>query len=149
MPVGAGFTPAGFSPAGYGTIDVAPAPALVPLPDYRTGLSDSGRYINQKTGDYAWTADGRLQGMPTVNQLVLLAIRNNVDLSTLQVKGPNFNATLTAIVQDALSDLITRKLVLLVSVVIAPSGLGINPDAGIAVASWLDLTTGSPQQTPF
>lgn len=149
MPIGAGLFPAGFSPAGYGVIDAPPVPIVVPLPDYRTGLSDTGRYLSQTTSDYGFTADGRVQGMPTVNQLVLLAIRNNIDFSSLPVKGPNFSATLTNIVQSALADLITRKLVLLVSVVVAPTGPGTNPDAGMAVASWVDLTTGSPQQTPF
>lgn len=145
MPTGAGKAPAGSSLAGYGVIDSAPPPGIVPLPDTRSGLPQTGRLINQQTGDYVFTADGRLEGMPTVNQLVLIAIRNNIDLSTLQEKGPNFANTLTSLVQNALSALITAKLVLLSSVTV----LQPNPDAGVAIANWLDLTNGEPQQTQF
>jgi hypothetical protein len=145
MPIGAGLAPAGTSLAGFGVVDAAPIPNFLPLPDQRSGLSDSGRLINQTTGDYSFLPDGRLQGMPTVNQLVLLAILNNIDLSTLTEKGPNFAKTLTALVQTALADLIQRKFILLTSVVVTQP----TQDSGLAVANWLDLTTGEPQQTAF
>jgi hypothetical protein len=145
MAGGAGLAPAGLSLGGFGSVFLPPVPNFVPLPDVRTGLSDSGRFINQRTGDYQFTSDGRLQGMPGVDQLVLLALLNNIDLSALQEKGPNFARTLTSIVQTALSDLVTRKLILITSIsVIEP-----RQDSGIAVVNWLDLTTGEPQQTQF
>ena len=144
MPVGAGLYGAGTAPAGYGIPDQAPFSPTSPLIDPATGLSQTGRLIDQQTKDYVFTADGRLQGMPTVRQLVLLAI-TDIDLSTLTEKGPNFAATLTTLVQNALASLITRKLVLLKQVtVLQPSS-----DSGIAVANWVDLTNGEPVETPI
>lgn len=138
MPVGTGLSPAGTSQAGFGVVDAGPVPGVVPLPDARTGLPQSGRFLNQQTGDYVFTNDGRVVGMPTVPQLVLLALLNNVDLSRVQEKGPNFRQFLASVVQDALGDLIAQGLVLLTGVqVLEP-----NPDAGLALVSWLDLTTG-------
>lgn len=148
MPLGAGAAPAGSSPAGYGVPDTAPAPILVPLPDPRTGLSQGGRYINQQTKDYAFTSDGRLQGMPNVNQMVLIAIQG-ADFSAITEKGPNFAQQLRDVVQNALADLIARKLVQLTGITVLDRQPGMNPDAGIAVANWLDLTTGQPQETSF
>lgn len=148
MPIGAGGCPAGSSPAGYGVIDTATAPNLVPLPDPRTGLSQGGRNIDQATKDYTFTSDGRLQGMPNVNQLVLIAIQN-ADFSTITEKGPNFAQQLRDVVQNALADLITRNLVKLTTVTVLDRQPGMNPDAGVAIAYWIDLTTGQPQQTPF
>jgi hypothetical protein len=156
MPVGAGGSPAGTSPAGYGVIDTALFSATAPLPDTRTGLSQGGRYINASSGDYSFGADGRLLGMPNVNQLVLLAIKTQLgssaqpglglDLSSAQNKTPDFANKLTSILQNALADLVTRKLVQITSIVVPPNP---NPDSGIAVVNWLDLTTGLPEQTPF
>jgi hypothetical protein len=138
MPIGAGLFPAGVFPAGFGQPEQAPAPATAVLPDPKTGLSLTGRLINQQTGDYVFTADGRLEGMATVQQLVLLAI-DNIDLSTVQQKGPNFQRALANRVQVALADLVTRGLVQILSVTVTSQG---NPDAGIAILSWRDLTQG-------
>ncbi len=144
MPIGAGLAPAGTSPAGFGVPETAGAPAINPLPDPKTGLSLTGRYIDQKTGDYVMLADGRLQGMATVEQLVLLAL-NSVDFSDLLDKGPNFRATFANRVQNALADLITKKWVQIRAITISEP----NPDAGLAVLDWVDLTTGAPKQTPI
>lgn len=141
MPVGAGLAPAGTSLAGFGTVDQAPAPILVPLPDYRTGLPDTGRFINQQTGDYEFTADGRLQGMPTVYQLVLLAIER-ADFSTLQERGPNYVGVVQGIIQAALSYLVTSRQVSILRIDVPP----VAPDAVIAVLYWIDLTTGEAGQ---
>jgi hypothetical protein len=123
-------------------------PPALPDPQHG-GQSATGRLLNQQTGDYVMQADGRLQGMSTVNQLVLLAIRNTIDLSALTEKGPNFAQALTALVQVALAPLIAQKLVGLQSVQVLDGSkvLGLNPSAGIAVVNWVDLTTGQPQAT--
>lgn len=148
---GAGASPAGTTPAGYGAIGAAPAaPTLAPLPDPTTGLSCTGRYINPSTGDYQITADGRWQGMGTVPQLVLLAIKA-IDVSALMAQGKaaDFARALSGAVQVALADLIKQKLVMITSVNVIDRQPGVNPDAGIAIVNWFDLTTGEPQQTPF
>jgi hypothetical protein len=137
MGTGAGTSPAGSSVAGVGVIDSAPQPGVVPLPDQFTGLSQTGRFIDQQTGDYIFTTDGRVVGMQTVPQLVLIALQD-VDLSRIQQKGPNFSQFLASVVQDALGDLIAQRLVLLLGVTV----LEPNPDAGVALVSWKDLTTG-------
>ena len=138
MPVGAGLSPAGFVPAGYGQVDTALAPNQVPLPDPKTGLSDGGRLINPRTGDYEFTTDGRLVGMPNVQQLVLLAVAN-IDLSSLAERPPGFLNKLTNLVATAFAPLVQQKLVRLVNVVLPPVG---NPDGALAIANWIDLTTG-------
>ena len=145
MPVGAGLCPAGFSPAGYGVVEVAVAPNLVPLPDPQTGLSQTGRFVDQATGDYTFTADGRVQGMPTVYQLVLLAVER-ADVSSLTEKGPNYKQQVASILQDALSYLVTSKQVEIKRIVVLDRSPGQNPDATVAMVFWKDLTTGADGQ---
>lgn len=141
MPVGAGGCPAGASPAGYGVIDTAPAPNLTPLPDPTTGLSQGGRNIDPSTGDYTWSADGRLQGMPNVEQLVLLAIEN-ADFSTLTEKGPSYVQQVKTIIENALAYVVVQKLVLITNIAVLSNLPNTNPDAAIALVYWIDLTTG-------
>ena len=94
--------------------------------------------------DYVFTADGRLEGMTTVQQLVLLAILD-IDFSTLTEKGPNFQNVLAALVSTALAPLVRQKLVRIKQVIV----LEPSQDAGLASVDWIDLTTGAPQQTPI
>jgi hypothetical protein len=144
MPIGAGLYPAGLGLAGYGTPAQAPFSLNAPLPDPTTGLSLTGRLINQKTGDYVMQADGRLQGMPTVEQLVLLAIEN-IDTSDIQEKTPNLRAMLADRVEKSLAPLIRAKQVLIRQIVVVEP----NQDAVVALLDWVDLTTGAPVQTPI
>ena len=150
MPIGAGKAPAGAASAGYGVPDAAYVPNSAILPDPKSGFAQTGRFINPITGDYQFTADGRLIGMGTVPQLVLIAletVKGSSVIPTLgntfqlvQEKGPSFLAQMRAVVNDALSDLIKTKMLQLVSVTTQeqPS----NPDTGIVQVAWLDLTTG-------
>src|SRR5579864_6548342 len=71
---GAGFQPAGLSPAGFGPVQQAPAPIFIILPDPLTGKSLTGRFIDPRTRQYAFTTDGRTQGFGTVPQLVQIAL---------------------------------------------------------------------------
>jgi hypothetical protein len=146
MGFGAGLAPAGTSLAGYGTLDTAPAPNLVPLPDPVTGLPLTGRLISQPSKDYSFTADGRLQGMPTVRQLVLIAI-TDVDFSAITEKGPNYTQQVSAQVQAALSVLIAQKQVRIVSIQVNDGAAiaGGNPDSGVGIVNWQDLTSTTPQ----
>jgi hypothetical protein len=144
MGIGAGLYPAGLFPAGYGQPATAPFSPTAPLPDPMTGLSRTGRLVNQTTGDYVMQADGRLQGMPTVEQLVLLAILR-IDTSDLQEKTPNFRNVLSGRVENALASLIQAKQVQIRQLVV----LSPNQDAALALLDWVDLTTGAPVQTPI
>ena len=153
MPIGAGGAPAGTSAAGYGVPDSGTVNINVPLPSPITGASLTGRLIDPVTKDYVYTADGRAQGQATVPQLVLLALSTVLGssaiptlgqtFSQIQEKGPNFKAQLTSAVQNALAAVIKAKQVQLLSVDVQepPS----NPDAGIAIVKWKDLTTGVVQ----
>jgi hypothetical protein len=142
MPTGAGLFPAGLSPAGFGLPETAAPSPIAPLPDLTTGLPQPGRLLvtqqakgEPNTIDYQFGADGRLQGMSAVQQLVMLAIFN-IDLSTLTEKGPNFPAKLQALVAAAIAPLVALKLVGVRSITInEPSS-----DAGMATLSWVDLT---------
>jgi hypothetical protein len=150
MPIGAGGAPAGSSAAGYGVPDRAFVPNNAVLPDLRTGFSQTGRAIDPTTKSYSFTSDGRLRGVATVPQLVQLAlstIRGTAVISTLgetftqiQEKGSDFAARITNAVNLAMADLVKQVLVQVVSVTVQqpPS----NPDAGIAIIKWIDLTTG-------
>jgi hypothetical protein len=150
MPIGAGYAPAGTSSAGYGVPDAAAVPNNAILPAILTGLPQTGRYINPQTGDYVFTSDGRLMGMDTVPQLVLLALTTTLGSSALPAlgetftlireQGPNFGQQLTATVNAALADLVRRKFVKVNSVTTQQSPS--NPDAGTVLVKWSDLTTG-------
>jgi len=154
MPVGAGLAPAGTSYAGYGTPDPGAVPNNSTLPDTVTGLPRGGRYINPQTGSYQFTADGRLQGMANVNQLVLLAATTKIGSSVLPKLGQNlagiqeqqgdFQRQCATAVANALSDLVRSKLVELLSVTVqqAPG----NPDGVAIFFQWRDLTAGPNAQ---
>jgi hypothetical protein len=149
--LGAGFAPAGFSPAGYGVPSQATAPNNALLPSTVTSLPQTGRYIDPVAKSYTFTADGRLQGAPTVQQLVTLAFETTQGSSAIQAlgstfrnvkeQGSNFVQQLTAIANNTLAALIKAKLVALVNVVVLqpPS----NPDGVIVRVFYKDLTTGT------
>lgn len=86
--------------------------------------------------------DGRLQGMATVAQLVLIAIKN-IDLSSLTEKGPNFQGVLKSLVAAALAELVAQKKIRIKQVTV----LEPTSDSGFANVDWIDLTTGTPGQT--
>ena len=152
MPIGAGACPAGSSPAGYGVPDKAFAPNNAILPGVRTGLPQSGRAIDPKTKSYYFASDGsgRLQGMATVPQLVQLALSTikgssavaalGQTFSEVKEKGSDYAAQIDKRVRLAFADLIKRNLAQVQSVTVnqPPS----NPDAGLAIVKWVDLTTG-------
>lgn len=152
MPIGAGACPVGTSAAGYGVPDRAFAPNNAVLPDLRTGLPQTGRAIDpvKKSAFFATDGSGRLQGQGTVPQLVALAlttVRGSAAIplgqtfSLIQEKGANYTQQVTAAVQLAFADLVKQGLAQVVSVNVQtpPS----NPDAGLAMVKWVDLTTGT------
>lgn len=150
MPIGAGGCPAGVAAAGYGVPDTANVPNNAILPDANTGLPQTGRFIDPATKSYQFTADGRLRGVPTVQQLVQLAlttVRGSACLSNLgqtfaqiQEKGTNFQKQVTASVTQALSDLVNNKQIAILSVSVQNTPG--KPTASIGQVTWVDLTTG-------
>src|ERR1019366_3551405 len=142
MPIGVGFFAAGLFAAGYGEPETLGQSPTSPLPDASTGAPQTCRYINPVTNDYVMLADGRLQGMTSVAQLVLIAIKD-IDLSTLTEKGPNFKQAIASIVAGALAPLVAQKRVRIKQVVVLEPG----KDQGLASVDGVDLTSGAPVQT--
>ena len=153
--VGAGFAPAGLASAGFGTLPAATSPSRAVLPDVVTQLPTTGRYINWRTGDYAFTADGRAVGMGTTQQLVLLALTTAVGSSAIptlgqsytsvQEKAANYEQDVTARVNAALGDLIKRGFITLQGVSVQEP----SPDAAIVQIFWTDLATGTQNTNSF
>jgi hypothetical protein len=147
---GAGLCPAGHAPAGYGTVATGVAPSPGPLPDPATGIALTGRYVNASTGSYQFTSDGRVQGMTTVHQMVVLAAKTlrgssavksmGIDFSRCQVQDSGFQQAVTAAVSQAFSTLIRRNLVRVLGVEFPTTPD--NPDAAMPLVRWRDLTTG-------
>jgi hypothetical protein len=137
--VGAGFQKAGFSPAGIGSPSPAAVNQTVPLPDPLTGLGQTCRLINYQTGDYSFTADGRVQGMSSVQQLVLLALMDSNLFRGIEDKGNGFQRKLAAAVQNQLASFIRQGWVQLMSVDFANASAG-SPDAAGVLVRWRDLT---------
>ena len=150
MSLGAGLCPAGTSAAGYGVPDTGTVPNGALLPDPITGLPQTGRNVNTATGSYTFTADGRTQGMATVPQLVLLAIKTargssalgpfGLDMSKVQEQGTNFERQMSAAIAGALSNLVRQGLVTIVSFQMLPVD---NPDGVAPYVRWRDNTTGT------
>jgi hypothetical protein len=155
MPIGAGGAPAGSSAAGYGVPDKATVPNNAPLPDMRTGLPQTGRFIDPVSKSYLFTTDGRVVGDGTVPQRVKLALTQVRGSSCVPTDGQTF-ASITekqfdfknrvaAAVSQALAELVKARLVRIVSIdVFEPLG---SPDAGIGAVRWQDLTTGQFDRT--
>lgn len=151
---GAGFAGAGFFAAGFGSVDGALAPSNAYLPDPRTGQSLQGRLLDPATGDYKFTADGRIYGQTQAQQLVQLAcetIRGSaavltlgMDRSVLQERGRDLLATVQSMVQQAFDPIIAQGIVALNSVQVI-DGPPMTDRAGILI-QWTDLTT-SEQHT--
>jgi hypothetical protein len=157
---GAGQVPAGSSIAGYGIVATTATPLNVILPDPSTGLPQTGRLLvpnaaNNGRGDWAFTADGRVVGCGTVRQLVQLALTTafrssasptlGIALDQVKEQSANFQRQVATVVANALAPLVSQGLVQLLTVSLqqTPS----NPDAGVALVTWRDLTTGQVNQT--
>lgn len=135
--------------------DVGTQPNNALLPDARTGLPQTGRLIDPVAKDYVFTADGRLQGFASVNQLVQLALGTQlgtsgiptlgIDMTQATEQGSDFQRRVATMVANALGPLVKQKLVQLVSVTLQPSPS--NPDAAAAIVTWIDLTLGTENTT--
>jgi hypothetical protein len=142
--------PAGTSSAGYGVPDSSTAPINALLPDPLTGLPQTGRNINTTTGSYTFTADGRTQGMSTVQQLVQLAVRTawrssalgafGLDMSKVQEQGTNFDRQLGGALALALANLTRQGLITIVNISYLPVD---NTDGVAPYLKYRDNTTGT------
>lgn len=154
MSLGAGFAPAGFSVAGFGSSDQAIGPITTVLIDAADGKPKNARKIDQRTGQYVYNANGRVQGMSGIWQRVQLAIKTargssclgqNFGLQrTAQIKTGNFAKKIEDDLRLALSDLTTQKLIAITQVTAVDASPD-NPTGAYAVLYWVDLTSNTEQ----
>ncbi len=142
MSLGAGFSQAGFSPAGFGDVDQLAAPATENLVDAK-GVQQVARAIDPATGQYIQNADGRFQGMPRVEQMVVLLVRA-MQLPSGDVTD-NFNAKLKVLVASTLAPLVNQGLVTILDVVAYLE----QPSRARAALKYRDLTTGREVLVPL
>jgi len=142
MTLGAGLSASGLSPAGFGDIDQLPAPATENLVDAH-GVQQSARAIDPATGQYVQNADGRFQGMPRVEQLVVLRVRA-MTLPAGDVT-PDLTQRLKTMMATGLADLVSRGLISIVSVV----AFAESPTRQRAALKYRDLTTNKEVLVPL
>lgn len=140
---GAGFQPAGTSPAGFGAPTQTADSATAILPDASTGGSHGSRKINPITRDYVMNADGRLEGMNNIQQLVQLAVTNaEPELQRLDKLDGSFEKGVLAILSAAVAPIVAQGLIEVVGVTVRmnESG-GLKPGQAVTLFKWRDRTT--------
>lgn len=142
MSLGFGLSALGFAPFGLGDVDTAPAPATDNLIDAK-GVQQSARAIDAATGQYVLNADGRMQGMPRVEQLVLLRVRA-MTLPAGDVT-PNLTAKIAIMMQTGLADLVQQGFIAILGVV----PFAEQPTRIRAALKYRDLTTGKEVLVPL
>ena len=136
-PYGAGSQPAGWTPPSA----YYPIPAQSPYVVYQdpvTGLSDSGRLIDQGTRQFVYTAAGDTEGMPTVAQCLLIAWGTLKPLAAVPTFVSGWENRVQSLYLNAARFLITNKLMSIVTFQttrFGPNGVKVN-------IKWKDLTTG-------
>ncbi len=147
---GVGAFPLGVGPYGIGTPDAAPVNAGTALTD-AFGAVQGSRFINPRTRQYEFDANGRIKGMPGVANLVEMAFLtvdgssavNGLGIAPASgVIGANFIQRRTQQIQDALAQLVKAKLIEVVSVSVDATSRPIQ-----SVVRWRDLTTQTEQES--
>jgi hypothetical protein len=141
--LGAGATPAGSSSGGSGSpATTTSPPPEVYLPDRITGQSQTGRYIDPATGQYALDVNGDFIGMGTLDQLVQIAICDIDFASAIDTIDSSTAGKMQNLLQDALSLFTNQNLMQIVRV--NASQIGVNGEGASLV--WRDLTQGPNAQ---
>jgi hypothetical protein len=153
--VGAAFAPAGSSFAGWGVPATANAPGGVVFRDPYTGVSLTGRRIDPVTKQFVIDANGRALGMTTAQQGMYLALRTvrnssaarglGQTFSNIRDIGPDYTRRVTDAVNIACADLVSKKIVQIISVTVLTPQLG--PNSEFLTVAWLDLTTKQERTT--
>ena len=136
-PYGVGNQPAGWSPpSAYYPIQSS-SPYVV-YPDPNSGISDSGRLIDQKTRQFVYTSSGDPQGMPSVAQCLLIAWGTIKPEGAVPTFVAGWDSQVRSLYLNAARYLISNKLMSIVS--FQTTRFGSN---GVKVnIKWKDLTTG-------
>lgn len=140
--MGIGTAPYGTSLHGWGAVGVGSAiPGAAPLRTSATGSQQTGRAIDPATRDFVMLDDGSLAGMPTVQQLVALAILGpqfRGRLRQIDRMGTAFAAQVRSAVDVALFGLVQRGLIEVVGV----DAVKVTDRRGRVLVRWRDLQTG-------
>lgn len=147
---GYGTAPFGTAPYGVGTPSTTAGNAGSLLND-TSGATQGSRYINPRTRQYEFDANGRFKGQQNTQSLVQLALLTVLASSSVPglgetlpsgVIGTNFVKSRKSAISDALSDLVKAKLISIVSIDVDTTRRPV-----FTVIRWTDLTTGIEQQT--
>jgi len=140
------------SPGGVGTPSTAPTTGGIPLRDVVNSGSLAGRYIDPYLKQYVFDSNGRTVGMTETKQLVQLAVQTSRgrsavkdlgnEMFTVDRIGDSFVQRVQNVYQNALADLVARRLIAIVSIDVTPNVNG-SPTRAFVLLKWQDLTTGS------
>lgn len=154
MPLGAGFCPAGFSLAGFGSPDLASAPVQSILIDSATGTPQNARKIDPALRQYVLDSRGRPDGMNSLRQKVILAIKTTRNSSAVRnfgrrapadAIGRTFKKDRENNIREALRDLTDARLLEILSFDVDL----FKPTGAYELLRWRDLTTGEEHKTPL
>lgn len=149
---GAGFQGAGTTSAGFGAPSRGAEEGGVILRDEATGASLTGRRLDPRTGDYVVDENGRLLGMPTVQQLVQLAVMNSAAaLQQIDRLNDGFERAATAVLTTACGPIVQQGLIAVIGVRNVRLGVrgGLAQGQAVYQFLWRDLTTNTEQGTPI
>jgi hypothetical protein len=143
---GFGSQPFGSSSFGIGTPALAPFPGGALLRDSATGVSTGSRRIAGK--DYVIDANGRIEGMNDLQQLVLIAVTTVLNssampglgqsLASISVIGNNFERRVADVLKKSLEHLTSRNLIAIVSIRVRRLK---TPGAASIRLQWRDVAT--------
>jgi hypothetical protein len=149
---GIGLQPAGTSSAGFGSPSRGAEEGGVILRDTLTGASFGGRKLDPKTRDYELDDNGRLLGMPNVQQMVMLAIMGAADeLQSIERLNDGFERAAYAILSAACAPIVQQGLIETIGVRGLRMGVrgGLGQGQAMYQFLWRDLTTNTEGQTPI
>lgn len=153
--IGLGWAPMGTSLVGLGSVDVATisTPQVLIKPDGTQGDAPALTLNDDGLLDYVVSDSGQKIGADSIGTMVLLALRTTrgssalldfgLDLSALRARNANATQAADTAVRSALSDLISKRLIAIVSISFQP----VDSSSGVIRLVWIDLTTQTKQTT--
>jgi hypothetical protein len=147
---GIGLQSAGTTSAGFGSPTRGTEEGGVILRDESTGASFGGRKIDPRTGDYEMDENGRLLGMPNVQQLVQLVVMNAApELGEIDRLNDGFSKAATAILSAACAPIVAQGFIEVLGVRDVRIGVrgGLKQGQAIYKFLWRDLTASVDRET--
>jgi hypothetical protein len=143
---GIGLQSAGTTSAGFGSPATAAEQGGAILRNTLTGESMGGRKIDPRTGDYVMDEYGRLEGMPNVRQMVMLAVLNAAPaLADIDRLTDGFAKRAEAILANEMTAIVSRGLIRVIGVRDLQMGVrgGLKQGQALYKFLWVDLTTNT------